>query len=882
MIPRDPTSDVDREIEDHIERRTAALVARGMSETEARSEARARFGDRGRVRAECVRIQRRRRRRSEFRTLVASCLEDGLSALRGFRHRPAFTALAVGTLALGMGATAGVFSVVHAVLLRPLPFPQPEGLHRVVTADRPTGVPVAPAAVTVWSEASPLWTDVAAFSPVRTALTGPDVPRILDGWRASASLFGALGVDFARGRSFGPTDDRPGAAPVVVLSHRVWQRDLAGADIRGRSVALDGVDHEIVGVLPPSFDLERATPDFVVPLALPPEQWTNPTPWLGVLIRLGPDAPPAAVADELRRRAETAGLDAGDGPSPRLATRPLADVLTEGLGSPLWLLLGAVGALLLIGCVNVANLLLARGTRRADELALRAALGAGRGRIVRHLLAESLLLGVLGALAALPLAALVAQGIRVLAPAGIPRIQEAGMDVATLGVTLLLGVVTALVAGVLPAVRAGRTDVHGVLKRGSGRLAGTPGGEGLRSALVVAEIALCLLLLGGAGLLIRSAHALSQVDRGFQEQVLTARLAVPASRYPALDDALRALDDVRAAAAGVPGVRSVEYTSRVPLAGNSFGLPVAPAFAPDDTEPVGQPRMRIATPGYFEAMGLRLVDGRLPGPTDDVEGNVAVVVNHPLARDLARELGDDASVVGSSIVARGGDFTDGSGAYRQWTVIGVVEGVRDDGLRAEAPAELYFLPRAVPPAPWNWIGREVLLTVALEGPGVDGAALRSAVSSVAPELALHDVETMAQRLAASLAVERLVRLVMTVLAVLGVMLAAGGIVGVVASFVARRIPEVGLRMALGASGARVTGEVVRRLLTPVVLGVATGLLVLRLAAPILGELLFDVGPADPLTLLGTTGVVGAVAVLAAWIPARRAARVDPIRSLTRD
>jgi predicted permease len=869
--------EVDAELRLHVELRARRLREAGVGEDEALRRARAAFGDPEGVRRTCVRIQRRRRSRTRRREWVDGFLQDVRHAVRASRRRPSFTGVALATLALGMGVTAAVFAVVEAVLLHPLPFGDEPPAHFVVDPRWNEPAPAPPLLVDTWKRQASGVAEVVALAPVRRALTGAGAPRRVQGWRVEPGLFRLLSTPLARGRGFTAADGADG----VVLGPGLWRAAFGGdPEVVGRIVELDGRRVRVLGVLPPSWDFGPETPQFLEPLALTPEEWANPGGWyLTTLVRPAPGVAARTVLAELNRLAAATGIEVEDGVPARAGIRPVRDVVTGPVRAPLLLLLGSVGLVLLIGCANVANLLLAGNRRRRRELAVRAALGAGRGRVVRQLLSEALVLGLAGALLALPVASVTLDFLLALAPAELPRVAEARLGATTLGFTLGLGIVTSLLFGVVPALRAGGRGLHSGLKEGSRGAVGRTRSL-LRPGLIGAEVAISLALLVASGLLLRSAGSLARVERGFDEAVLTARVGLPGDRYPEVSDAIEGFERLQGRLAGLGDVVDVAYASRVPLAGNGFGLPVVRAGEEDAGPPAANPRMRIASVGYFRTAGIAVLAGRAFTPDDDVAGARAVVIDEVLARELGFA---PEQAPGEDVVALGDDFRDDTGAPRVWQVVGVVAATRSAGLRERPHAQLYIPPRAVPPAPWNWIGRELVLAVRTAGaPERVVPDLRAAVAQVDPLLPLADVQTLRERIAASLALERMVRVLLTALGGLALLLSTGGVAGVVAHLVARRRPEMGLRLALGASSAGVTALMVRQAMVPVAAGAVAGIGLAALAAGRLAPLLHGVTPGDPWTYAGATGLLMGAALVAAWIPGRRAGRVDPVKTLTAD
>lgn len=876
---RAPQDELDAEIQDHLARRAEAFMAAGATEDEAWAQARARFGNVVEVKRQMETVQRKRRRKMRWKNLGDQAAQDLRYGIRALRRRPGSSGVALGMLALGVAATAAVFSVVNAVLLRPLPIPQADQV-RWLTVDEQV-VRVSPPAVDLLRREADALQAVGAITGSRGALVHGAVPTLLEGWAATPELLDVVGLPMAAGRGLQPGDAVEGAEPVVLLSHGVWTRDFQGdPGVAGSVIRLGNTDRRVAGVLTSDWALGSLAPEFVVPLVLSPEAWASAGGnYLQVLTRLAPGVGGEQARAEVVQLLGDAGV-ADDETLARAGLHPLDDVLTGVLRAPLFLLLGAVVLVLLIACGNVANLLLAQGASRSRELAVRTALGAGRGRVTRQLLVESLILGTVAAVAALPLAWAGARVLVSLAPVGVPRIDQAGLDPTTFLFTLGLGVGTALLFGVVPALRGGGGDVQAVLKEGT-RTMGAGRGDWLRGGLVAAEVAFCLVLLVGAGLLLRSADALSRVDRGFESGVLTGSVALPYDRYPSVDDAVVTFQTLKERMAAVPGVTDVAFTSRAPLAGSNFGLPIARAGDESEVDPnTPQARMRIVSPDYFRAMGIPLRQGAGFRESDDVLGGTAVVINEV----LSQALGLGASPVGEQIVAVGSDFRlPDSESYRTFEVVGVVGSTRDEGLRTDPPPEMYFLPRNIPEGPWSWIGRELMLVVATGGdPAALAPALRQAVAEVDPALPLHDLETMEARVAASLALDRMVRLLLVTLGILGSLLAAGGVFGVVSYHVARRVPEIGLRLALGASAPGVQGHVLARTSRPLIVGAVVGVGLALAASRVLESLLFEVSARDPWTLGAATLLVIGMGLAAAWWPAMRASRVDPVEALAAD
>jgi putative ABC transport system permease protein len=870
--------EVDAELEFHVEMRARELEARGMSPADAHEAAVRRFGDITRVNATCRSIGKQRERGMRRTEYLTELTQDLTFAARQLLHHPGFTIVALLTLALGIGATAAIFSAVHAVVLRPLSVPEPSRILGVYTAFRQGRGNVS--AGNYVDGIEPV-SSFAATTAVRYSsfnLADAAAAERVIGARVTAGFFGVFGVAPAYGRVFTVDEDRPGGPNVVVLSHRLWTRRLGGnPSVIGSQVRLGGVPHEVIGVMPESFDFTAQTEELWVPMAFTAERKaTHDEHQYQVYGRLAAGATPEHALAELRRNAE--GLRVRFPKEDAEIDFAVATVMEELVGDyrrRLFTLLGAVGLVLLIACGNIANLLLARATARSGELAIRAALGAGRGRIIRQLLTESLLLATLAGAAGIALASWGVKALTAAAPPGVPRLEQASIDPLVLTFTALVALLCAIVFGLAPAVRAARTDVQGVLKEGGRGTSGAAMRDRLRTAVIVGELALALVLLIGAALLIRSGIALERVSPGFDpSHVLAARISLPATDYKDPERVLQTFEQVAAAVPTVPGVGSASLASQVPMGpgGNGNGLiPEGTAF---DIRNSVQSRLRIVTPGYFDTMGIAIVRGRaLTG--EDRRGSLKVMV---VSASLARALFADADPIGRRVACcepgpdgKNPDFK---------TVVGVATDTRWRG-PAEPPSPEFYLPAAqIPTVAWDWIQRTLYVTVRTAGdPTTVINPLRSALAPIVPGVPLFDVRTMEQRIGASLQTARFNTLLLTILGALGVVLAVVGIYGVIAYFVTRRTREIGVRIALGATRRDVVALVVRQAFWPVGLGIATGLIASLLATRLLSNQLFDVGPTDPITFAVVAVALTLVALMASFIPALRAAGADPTDAL---
>ena len=870
--------EVDAEFDFHVEMRVRELVAQGMSPAEARRIAIGRFGDIERVNATCRRIGRGRDRDMRRTEYVSELTQDLRFAIRQLLRNPGFTVVALVTLALGIGATAAIFSAVRAVVLRPIPVPNPERIIAVYEELRGNRSNVSAGnfvdgvqPVTAFSH-----TTAIQYSSFNLA-DAEDAERII-GARTTAGFFDVFATAPVLGRVFTAEEDQPGREQVVVLSHRLWTRRF-GKDpsIVGRPIRLNGRHYEVIGVMPAHFDYTAQSEELWVPIAFTAERKaTHDEHYLQAYGRLGPGATAQQALSELTRNAADLRVKFPlDDAELGFSVIGALDELVGDYRRRLFIMLGAVGFVLLIACGNIANLLLARGAARSGELAMRAALGAGRGRIVRQLLTESAVLAALAGTAGLALAWWGVRALVAVAPPGVPRLEQTTVDPVVLAFTLGVALLSAVLFGLAPALRAARTDVQMVLKEGGRGASAGRVRDRLRTSLIVAELALALMLLVGAGLLIRSALVLERTHPGFQPSgVLTGRLALPAGDYAEHERIVQTFDQIAAAVRSVPGVTAAALTSQVPMGpgGNGNGLiPEGRPFLPDQAI---NSRLRIVTPGYFETLGIPIVRGRALSEADRRGGLKVMVISEALARAAFPGLDPLGRRIACCEPAPDGKGPD----YK--TVVGVAGDVRSRGL-GEAPSPEFYLPAAqVPAAAWNWIQRSMYVVVRTP---MDAAALttpvRAALAPVVPGVPFFDTRTMEQRVGASIATARFNTLLLTVLGAIGLVLSAVGIYGVIAYFVSRRTQEIGVRMALGATRRDVVALVIRQGAVPVLAGIAVGMAVSFPLARLLSTQLVGVTPNDPVTYSAVVCGLAGVALLAILIPATRAASVDPTKAL---
>ena len=809
-------------------------------------------------------------------------------ALRSLRRRPGFTALTLITLALGIGATSAVFTLVRGVLLRPLPYERPEEVMMVHT--RWEGTPRGELSLPeYWDlrELSRSFSRLAAYSNGSLTLTGSGTPERLEAGYVTADAIPLLGVSPARGRTFAAEEDLPGAPAVVLLSDGLWRRRFgADPDVVGRTLVLDDLPTTVLGIMPPGFQLPShhagAGMELWTLLQLDPAVDRAERGWhqLAVMGRLRPGVD-AGGADR-----EVAGLMAG-----MLArysgeynsdfggsALPAAEELVGDIRPVILVLMGAVSLLLLIACANVASLLLARAEARQREIAVRAALGARPGRLVRQLLTESVLLAAGGGLLGLILAMWGIRALVAAAPPTLPRLDAIELDGWVLAFASLVTISTGVVFGLAPALRARRPDLSDALTEdGRGATAGQ-GRQRFRRGLVVSQIALALMLAVSAGLLIRSFARMAGVDPGFvPERLLTARIELSPVRYES-NEAIRGFYEqlVRRLEA-LPGVRSAAVVKALPMMQLELGdwsfLREGRHSLPPRPSEWTLAYWQATSPRYFETMRIPLLRGRGFDDADRI-GNPGVAV---INRTLASRVWPEGDALGQRILL-GGGATDS--VWR--TVVGIVGDVRHRGLDAEPRPEIY-LPHAQFPAGTGTPLRTLRIVLSSEGePAGLTAALRAAVAELDPDIPLAEVQTMEEALGAWSSERRLTMLLVGSFAALALILGAVGVYGVMAHLVVRRHREIGIRIALGALPREILGLVLSQGLRLAGLGIAAGLLGALVSTRLLAGLLFGVEPTDPATFVATAATLGAVAMVASLLPALRATRTDPITALRSD
>ena len=858
--PRQADADVADEIAQYREAAEAAHRARGLDAEAARRAAQLELGGDLALR-EAVRA-------SGWEHAVETTVLDVRHALRRLRGSPIFTVTAVATLAVGISASTAVFSAVSPILLEPLPFPAAD---RLVTLDdrNAEGTPM-PATLGTYEEVrtrARAFEALAAADPWRPSLIGSGTPERLEGRRVTADYFRVFGAVPLTGRDFTAADDEPGAPAVAILNHGLAQRRFGGARAAvGRTIRLDDDPYVVVGVMPPGFSnvlapavgiwsplRERSTGDLAT------REWGH---HYQLVARLAPSSSGEAASRELLAIGRAPRPDF---PRPRwadlaqgLLVRPLQESVTRGARPALLAITASVALLLAIACVNVANLLLARSARRRPEFAMRIALGAGRRRLLRQLVTESVVLAALGGGLGLALAPLGIRALVAASPPELPRVEAIRLDAPVFlfaaALTSLIGLLVGL-APALGALRAGGGSRHATLRRGR-----------LRGALVVAEVALALTLLVSAGLLFRSVQRLLAIEPGFDPSGVVTLQVVQAGRAFDSDAArLQFFDQALAAVRAVPGVERAAFTSQLPLSGevDGYGYEVE---TPGET---GNALRYAVSPDYFATMRIPLVAGRGLAATDRPGAPPVVVIN----QNFAWRVFGDANPLGQRL-----RFGPQMGNGRWTQVVGVVGDVRHYSLAVDPPDAFYMAN-----GQWEWTDNvETLVVRAAGDPVALVPSLQRAVWAVNPNVPIARVRPMAGFVAASAGTRRFTLLAIQTLALTALLLAALGLYGVVSGNVTERTREIGIRTALGASPGDVVGQVVRHAEALTLTGAAIGLVGAYGASRLIASMLFGVSPLDPLTYGAVVVLLAAVALLAAWAPARRAAAVDPTIALRAD
>ncbi len=874
----DVEADVDEELEFHLDMREQEYRARGLPPAEAAAAARARFGDPERFRRTLRKQDGRRLRRQRWSQGLEEWQQDLRYAARMLWHHRGFSAAVIATLALGIGATTSIFSAVDAAMLRPLPFAAPDRLVEL----RNVQVPFAPRGreelpdprpnIRTVAEMRGVFSDIAIYAVGGLNLSGIGAPLRVQVGVVTGGFFRTLGASVAKGRVFSPEEGRPGNDAATVISHGLWQRQFGGQPAVGKTVRLNGKPYYVVGIMPRGFRFPENA-DLWIPLTTPMtfqsfEAFRGYIPTT-TIARLAPAISRQVAADRLRVLWRALPADWAADSKSELAEplRPLQNTLVGDRRTPMLILLGATGLLLLIACVNATNLLLAHAATRARELAVRAVLGATRGRLVRQLVVQSLVLSLAAAVGGLLLAYTTLGFVGALLPRELAEVAAPALDGRLLAFATALAVVTGLGFGVLPALGAGRTDAYSVMKTGSGHGATAARRGRTRRGLVTAELALALMLLAGSGLMLRSFRAVLETDPGFApEHVASVQMAFDRISYPRSGARLaviqRLLDRVRR----IPGIQAAGVVNDLPLSGvGGIAMQVNPEAGPVDASiKDSYARYLKADDGYFRTLGIRLLQGRLMNQADD---SLAPRVMLASAR-MAREVWPNQNPLGKRI-----RLLDSTG-FR--TVVGVVSDVRESSPDREAQWQMYY--PITEEAPDK-------VAVVVRGSLPEGQilpALRTAVREVDPNQAVFSVRTLDDLMSTALATRRSNTTLITAFGALALLLAVVGIYGVVAYGVTLRTRELGIRTALGARGGDLVRLVVREGMTVALQGAVIGLAGAFALSRVLRALLYGVGPTDPTAFIGAAVVLLVPVLGATLIPARRAARLDPVEVMRAD
>jgi putative ABC transport system permease protein len=863
-------AELEAELEAHLQLAIVEYVKHGIAPAEARRLALVRLGG----------VQQAREKQREARGIVQVdiLVQDMRYAVRKLMRDPGFTVAAVLILALGIGANTAIFSFVNAVLLKPLPYPHPE---RIVSVweKHPGGFRnwISTLNFLNWQRQNRCFQDLSAVTGDTVTLTGSGNPQELDVQKVSPSYFKVLGVVAALGRTFAPGEDQLGKDQEVVLSNRTWQSRFGGdPKIIGRKITLDAQSYTIIGILPAGSEFDRMRDEMWLPLAFRPADMTRNFHWLSAIARLRPGVTlkqARAQMDAIGARIAAAYPESNSDWG--VIVEPYIDqVVNPQLRRSLWVLLAAVGAVLLIGCANLASLTLARGTRREHEMAVRSALGARRLRLIRQLLTESVLLGGLGGLGGIALGDALMRGIKLWMPSDLlPPQADVHMDERVLLFTLAVGALTGVVFGLVPALNGTRPDLAGSIKEGGRATAGLARHR-MRAALVISEVTLSFVLLAGAGLLIRSFNRLASVNPGVDTtNVLAMELPMPQTEFTnsaSLTNYLQVIaDNVRS----LPGVRAAAMANATPIDGFVRFMPCLIegwGYLPYSQRPGCD--FKKVSPAYFDTVGMRLLKGRGLTESDTDGAPPVAVINEIIAKTYFK--GHDP--IGKHISIR--QLMPGRAALGPeipWQVVGVVSDEKVGGSLGEDDPVMYVTFYQSP------LTRVSLVVRAAMNPSRLTQSIKRAIWKTNKNQAVTNVQTLGEIMSQSVAPARLRTVLLAIFAGLAVLLAAVGIYGVLSYSVAQRVHEMAIRMALGASPSGLLNLVIGRAMLMVLVGLSLGAVAALALTRVLASLLYDTSPMDPVTWVAAGVLLAAVALLASYIPARRAAKVDPMAALRR-
>jgi predicted permease len=876
------------EIESYVEIETDENIARGMPASEARAAARRKLGNSTLIREEIYSMN--------TIAFLDTLGRDVRYALRMLRHNPVFTVVALLTLTIGIGANTAVFSVVNSVLLKPLAYPKSEELvavwHAAPGAAGLSSVSgdlrLSASMFFTYAEENRTFQAIGIWAPVRSTVTGLAEPEQVPTVLVSDGVLQSLGVPPILGRWLSSADQAPAGPATVMLGYGYWQRRFGGDhSVVGRKIMIDSRPREIVGVMPQAFRLINADSDLIVPLAFDRAGLRLPGFGYQCVARLKPGVTIAEAAADIERLLPVwmRSWPAAPGINPRVyeswrivpALRPLKQDVVGGVADILWMLMGVIGIVMLIASANVANLLLVRADARQQELAIRAALGAGWGRIVRAILSESILLGLMGGALGMALAYAGLRFLVAVGPGNLPRLTEISIDAHALGFTVAMSLVSGLLFGLIPALKHAGPHISAVLRGGGRTLSQSRERHRARNILVVAQVALAVVLLVSAGLMVRTFQTLRSVEPGFlhAEHIQIMRTSIPASLVPEPERVIRMQNDILDKLAAIPGVSSVAFASEMPMEGIPFNWDAVcfegKTFATSEIPPLRV--FKSISPGLFHTVGTRLVAGRDYTWTDLYDRRPVAMISENLAGEL---WGTSSAALGKRIST----CLPGS-TWRE--VIGVVQDVRDNGVQEPAPTTVYwpafgenlYRPGQVITA------RSVTFAIRTQRAGSDGfqRQLNQAVWSVNASLPLASVRTMQEVYDRSLARTSFTLVMLGIAGAMALVLGVIGIYGVISYIVSQRRREIGIRLALGAQQGELKRMLLRYGLALAGMGVVIGLAAAAGLMQMMTSLLFGISPLDPLTYAAVPVVLVIAAVLASYLPARRAAAVDPVEAL---
>jgi len=868
VVRRRQDRELDDEIRSHLKLAIADRVERGETPEQAARAARREFGN--------VTVVKEVTREMWGWTAIEQLLQDVQYGWRALRKAPGFALVAIATFALGIGVNTAMFSVINAVMLRPLPFPRPERLVDLSGVDKRPEARIRSVSDSWpdffdWRARARSFEHLAAYNPTAFTMMLDGRAVHVPGAVVSSNIFSTLGVQPAIGRAFRLDEERAGS-DVAVISDTLWRSEFgAAAGVVGTTTSINSRPFTIVGVMPPGFRYPISSPAPLVWITVAehargadPMTTQRGAHFIKVLGRLRAGVPVAAARAEMDAIAAAQEKEFPEDNAMRgIEVTPELERLVGDTRQPLLMLLVAVGCVLLIACANLANLLLVRGASRGQEMALRLALGASRRRIIRQLLTESAVLSAAGTAVGLILAAWSVRLLVQIAPAGVRGLDELSIDGPVLAFTALVGLISALAFGTLPAVAGSRTDP----RRGFDADARATSGRGhgrLRSALAIAETAIGVVLLVGAGLLLRGFYRLSHTDPGFDpSRIVTLKFNVPESRYPYLKN-IALYDQLLADLNGVPGLEAT-MAAPLPLGGSRFTISFEPPGAPTPQSRRPSSELGIIGPGYFREMRIPFIGGRDFTAADNDAAPRVVIVNQSFARQFLPGRDPVGQRIRPSL-----STTEKDTPWRE--VVGVVADVKQRTLD-EAGRPQYFIPYA------QGLATTLFLVMRTTRPAAAAEQAREAIARRDPELAIYDVRTMDEIVAQSTGSARFQTLLLTLFAALALVLTAVGLYGVVACGVAQRTREFGIRLALGADPRGVLRLVLAQGLRMALIGVSVGLVAAAFATHLLGAVLYGVGPLDPATFAAVVVTLLLVALMASFVPARRATRVDPIRAL---